>query len=216
MWRLELNKPDFPIWPILSIAAQSYSQHSCRVHEIECLIIGHNGKQIVSPRGTEADALISGHGWIDIISDLRVFPWYDKRVGWSHAGFLKGAKGLVEHALIGMLDRDLPIILTGHSLGGAIAINAALLLHAEGFDISAVVTFGAPRTLLRSSKDRFGKAAIPVYEYSNPGDPVPNVPMRWFGYRHINEIHTNRPADGYSLSYNHGVGFYKDAFRGLD
>jgi len=198
---------------LLSISTQSYQIYSCKVREVECLVIQMDDFQVVAPRGTEGSELIGGQGWRDVIRDLRVIPWYDRRVGWSHAGFLKGARGLVDKGLYGMLKREIPIVFTGHSLGGAIAINAAKILDAEGFNIDSVVTFGAPRTLTKGAVKNFQNSGIEIVEYSNRGDPIPDVPFRWWGYRHINEVHTSRDPDGYSALKNHLIEFYQDAFR---
>ena len=198
---------------LLHLAALSYDRHTCRVNGVECLVTDLAGYQVVSFRGTEARKLITGGGWIDVLRDLRTIPWYDKRVGWSHAGFLKGAQGVVDKSLFGLLKRDRPIIFTGHSLGGALSINAAAILQSEGFKVSAVVTFGAPRTLTKGASKRFSSSGINIWEFSNKGDPVPDVPFRWWGYRHVREVHTKREANGYSIRNNHLINSYKEAFN---
>jgi len=196
---------------LLKLAALSYEQLSCKIDDNECLVSYTDGYQIVAFRGTEASKLISGSGWRDVIRDIRLFPSHDKRVGWSHSGFLKGARALVDHGLHGFLRQDEPIILTGHSLGGVLAINSAMMLHAMGFKVDSVVTFGAPRTLLRGSVRRFKKTGISIWEYSNPGDPVPNHPFRLWGYRHVNEVMTDREPEAFFVN-NHLIDRYEEAF----
>jgi hypothetical protein len=198
-----------PLGKVFELAEVSYTKKTICVNEVECLVQEIDGHQVIAFRGTEADKLISGGGWRDVLRDLRAAPWYDKRVGWSHAGFLKGARGIVDKGLFGLLRREKPIVITGHSLGGALAINAAAMLDYEGFKVVNVVTFGSPRTLIKSSTKRFAKNNIIVQQFSNAGDPVPDVPFRWWGYRHVNEITTSRIADGYSASKNHLLKFYK-------
>ena len=207
------NEPvlPFPVDIFLKLADMSYEESSLCVGEIECLVTEFAGYQVVAPRGTEADALISGNGWRDIVRDLRVIPWKDKRVGWSHAGFLKGARGIVDRGLFGMLRRAKPIVLVGHSLGGAIALNAAALLHAEGFDVHHVVTFGSPRTFKKGTAKRFRDTGINTVQYSNDGDPITDVPFRWWRFRHVNEVDTGRKTNTYSISENHLMPAYRDA-----
>lgn len=80
---------------------------------------------------------------------------------------------------------DKPIFLTGHSLGGALALVASAALAADpklGDRIAAVYTFGAPRVGKADFAD-FVKA--PHYRIVNQGDIVPLLPPNWIlGYRH--------------------------------
>jgi len=198
-----------PIEIALQFAEDSYNEYTLRVAEVECLVTEWREYQIVIPRGTEGSGLISEGGWVDLLRDLRTFPWYSSRLGgFSHAGFFKGARGIVDKGLFGLLKRDKPLLFIGHSLGGSIAVNCAGLLDAEGFNVQGVITFGAPRTFTKGTMKKFLKKGIPIWEFSNPGDPIPDVPFRWWRYRHGNEILTSRKADGYSISKNHLLPFY--------
>ncbi len=200
-----------PLSVALQLSDEAYKSVTLRVDGCEAYCTTFGGTQVVAFRGTEAGKLISGGGWRDVLRDIRAFPWRDKRVGWSHAGFLKGAKGVVDCGLFGLLRRGKPVVLVGHSLGGALAINAAAMLHSMGFNVAGVMTFGAPRTFTKGTADKW-RRRVPVWEFSNPGDPVPDVPFKFFGYRHINEILTARKADGYSALNNHMLPFYYEAF----
>lgn len=82
-----------------------------------------------------------------------------------------------------------PIYLTGHSLGGAIALVAAAAFGGdkEIVDrIAAVYTFGAPRV----GGPEFPKIVkAPHYRVVNSGDVVPLIPPNWLrGY-----VHTGTP-----------------------
>lgn len=74
----------------------------------------------------------------------------------------------------------LPIFITGHSLGGALATLGAAYLSRWG--LSACYTFGSPRV---GNKGFSGSLRIPVYRVVNPLDTVPSVPSCWRGYRHV-------------------------------
>lgn len=187
--------------------------HDFRVAEVEGIVRHHEGAQVVAFRATEAGRFVTGAGFVDVLRDLRFYPWYDKRVGWSHAGFLKGARGAVDKGLFGFLTRDKPVALVGHSMGGAIAINAAAMLASMGFTVNQVITFGCPRSFRRGALRRYYKHGIITDQYSNRGDPVPDVPLRWWGYRHINEIVTSRPAVLRLpfTAYNHKLIHYTEA-----
>ena len=101
------------------------------------------------------------------------------QLGRCHAGFLNGAESVAD-AVAGAA-RGAPFVLTGHSLGGALALGVAGLLICAGAAPEAVVTFGAPR---------FGMARFaallepyPVRQYVRGNDPVPllpfDVPPEW-------------------------------------
>ena len=68
-------------------------------------------------------------------------------------------------------DEDLPLFITGHSLGGALATLATWYLN--GDSLAACYTFGAPRVGDTGLMDRF---RTPVYRLVNGVDPVPFVP----------------------------------------
>lgn len=195
---------------------KSYEDHNIKVAEVECLVDNHDMYQVVIPRGTEFSGFFDEGGWRDVIRDLRTIPWRSKTIGgWSHAGFYKGARGIVEKGLFGLLRKDVPTLFMGHSLGGALALNAAALLHKQGFNVAGVLTFGVPRTFTKGTAKKI-KKMFPVWEFSNPGDPVPDVPFRFWRYRHINEIYTDRERDGYSISNNHMMEHYAEWVGGQD
>jgi len=81
-----------------------------------------------------------------------------------------------------------------------------------GFKIGGVITLGAPRTFTRGTAKRVKRLGYPIWEFSNRGDPVPDVPFKIWGYRHMNEIMTDRKRDGYSIKNNHSLEFYREAF----
>lgn len=102
-----------------------------------------------------------------------------------HSGFYHAFQKV--HArleeLLAKTDKEKPIYLTGHSLGGALALVAsAALANALGDRIAAVYTFGAPRV----GKRDFAEAVkAPHYRVINMGDIVPLVPPTWLrGYAH--------------------------------
>ena len=68
-------------------------------------------------------------------------------------------------------DEDLPLFITGHSLGGALATLATWYLKGDG--LAACYTFGAPRVGDTGLMDRF---RTPIYRIVNGVDPVPFVP----------------------------------------
>ena len=68
-------------------------------------------------------------------------------------------------------DEELPLFITGHSLGGALATLATWYL--KGDSLAACYTFGAPRVGDNGLMDRF---RTPIYRIVNGADPIPFVP----------------------------------------
>lgn len=189
----------------LHLSEIAYQRSTLRVGECECYVLQEKNAQYVSFRGTEAKIVTKG-GWADVLRDLRAFPWHSARLGgWSHSGFYKGAKGVVDSGLFGILRRDTPIYFTGHSLGGALALNAACMMYTMGFNVCGVVTFGSPRTFTKGTANRW-LGEVPIKQYSNEKDLVTKMPMRFFGYRHVNEIKTG-------LEKGHSLKHYQEVFR---
>lgn len=100
-------------------------------------------------------------------------PWVQGR---AHGGCVKLVEGIWQSLLAAFFDvgaHEKILWLTGHSLGGSLAILAAQRLANEGFEPHMVVTFGTPRVL-----DKVAAAAFParLYRFVNNEDAVPNIP----------------------------------------
>ena len=82
------------------------------------------------------------------------------------------------------------VIVTGHSLGGALATLAAVELANDGHDTD-LITFGSPRVGNKKFSEYANKSLKGVnlrVTYGN--DIVTVIPPRWTGYRHVGqEIH---------------------------
>lgn len=108
---------------------------------------------VIAFRGTEG-------GWNGLrqwlLTNFRAFPVRRPR---RHLGFQLAWERL-RPEMVEWIERTLPkggdLILTGHSLGGAIAILAAFEL-AEDYHVRAVVTIGAPRVGLTDFRDAYLK-----------------------------------------------------------
>lgn len=100
----------------------------------------------------------------------------------AHAGVGELARALARDVAPCLASSPHPILMTGHSLGGALALASALALMRDG-ELTApprVVTFGAPPILapLTGGRDPLTVAGLPphtVTAYVSAGDPVP----RW-------------------------------------
>ena len=96
-----------------------------------------------------------------------------RTLGYVHKGFNDAFLSVCEQIdklLEG--DEDLPLYVTGHSLGGALATLATW--YRPGDSLAACYTFGAPRVGDSGLIDRF---RTPIYRIVNGVDPVPFVPL---------------------------------------
>lgn len=80
------------------------------------------------------------------------------------------------------------VYVTGHSLGGALALTCAVRLYAEGKGKPTVYTFGAPRTGNNEFRELAG--GLDVHRWVNRKDVVPMMPSdRWMSYCHVGLTH---------------------------
>ena len=215
------------------LCKEAYTHATYNINECEVIIRRFDDVQVVAFRGTETGALFAGAGWVDVLRDLHIFPWYDKDCGLVHAGFLKGAQSTAEF-IAGRLVNDLPVICTGHSLGGALALLTAAKLQAKGFVIEKWVGFGSPMTQLTKRKYTFEQ-----WNYRYCADIVPTMPRYVFHrifefiatlslpplltklllmlpkkqwYRHNYPVIVLRPDPGRETTWDdHGIDLYIDA-----
>ena len=130
----------------------------------------------------------------DALLDARACPRLDPEMGFIHAGFLEAIQGLSVALLSGLGDsaRGGRLVLTGHSLGGALALLAGALFTLHSGRPAQLVTFGAPRVGM-GKLVRILRAVPMLREYRNGGDPVTQVPC--WPYRHVRAlIPIGRPA----------------------
>ena len=95
-------------------------------------------------------------------------------IGYMHEGFHEAYKS-AEREIADRLEteavKNLPLYITGHSLGGALAIVATWYRSSK--QLAACYTFGAPRV---GDAGLLGWYKTPIYRIVNAADPVPFVP----------------------------------------
>jgi hypothetical protein len=131
-------------------------------------------KQLAS---NEAVQLISFRGTSNIenvLVNLNVSLMPDEKLGvLMHEGFSAAAMEIFLE-LRPRLDKAVPVVTTGHSLGGAIAQIVALHLQLDGFHIQQVVTFGQPKVTNVTGAALFNR--LPLTRVVTVKDIVPLVP----------------------------------------
>jgi len=146
---------------------------------------------VVAFRGTESPTSIDGLKDILLTDALNLLLVPEGRLGHDLAAAGVGArfhKGFADAIadiwppLAAAIEaevnrRDRPLWLTGHSLGGALALYAAWLLKRRFISVHEVCTFGAPMIGNEAARDAFNREfAGRIFRYVNGRDPVPKLP----------------------------------------
>ena len=146
---------------------------------------------VVAFRGTESPTSIDGLKDILITDAMNLLVVPEGRLGHDLAAAGVGArfhKGFADAIAdiwppLGsaieaeVTKRDRPVWLTGHSLGGALALYAAWLLKRRFIPVHEVCTFGAPMIGNQAACDAFNREFRGViFRYINGRDPVPKLP----------------------------------------
>jgi predicted lipase len=139
----------------------------------------YNRKTILVFRGSDGNA-----DWVDNFKFWKVKApksWFGEKCK-VHKGWLEQWETIRHrvHYLTEGLDQ---IIITGHSLGGALATFAAIELSKKMH--VTLVTFGSPRVGSLKFVRLFNKAIAFSYRFVNGADTVCKVPMSWIGYGHV-------------------------------
>ncbi|MDZ7661119.1 lipase family protein [Thiohalophilus sp.] len=90
-----------------------------------------------------------------------------------HRGFSLAAEKIYRK-IKPQLKPDYTVSVTGHSLGGAVALILAMYLDLDQFDVTQVVTFGQPKVTNIAGAARFGH--LNILRVVAPNDLVPLVP----------------------------------------
>ncbi len=142
----------------------------------------------------------------DILADL-MFGLTPLGQADVHRGFLREFtkiwKTLILPDLQVLADlNNIPVSVTGHSLGGALATLAGT--HRE---FPEVVTFGEPRVGRGLSKEFQSKEHL---RFVNGNDPIPKLPPRWwpFSYAHHGYKKKIIVPDGADVMYDHSILYY--------
>ncbi|MFZ1933735.1 MAG: lipase family protein [Thermoguttaceae bacterium] len=106
--------------------------------------------------------------------------------GRVHRGFAEAVELVWPEVrrLLGAPSRTVPLWVTGHSLGGAMATLASIRLTSEGYSVRAVYTYGSPRPGDRLFHNSYSLAN---YRFVNNNDLIPHLPFRWC-YKHVGKL----------------------------
>lgn len=125
-------------------------------------------RQIVSIRGTETKYVKS------VLTDAQYTKQFDRKLGiYVHTGFQKAVSELYD-SLSTKLDTGYTTRITGHSLGGALAVLLTYYLTVDDYKLERTVTFGQPKVTNREGIEKFKKVSL--LRVINSKDPVAYVP----------------------------------------
>jgi len=148
-------------------------------------IIGNQRIIVIAFRGTEPSNLQ------DWMTDARIKlqPAFGGNV---HSGFLTGLNhvwDLLVEKLNEFQSQNQPILVTGHSLGAALATLAVARLREMDKTVNGLYTFGSPRVgdiaFATKFNQDFEKNA---FRFVNDNDVVTRVVPRSFGYKHVGNL----------------------------
>ena len=144
--------------------------------------------------------------WIDNIQIKQIKPYSDKNIAVE-----KGTYNLyssIHSDIYSILDKMVKkyntndILITGHSLGGALAtISAFEMMYLNTpYNVKYLITFGSPRVGNDYFFEYFNYFNIYSKRITHYFDIVPHLPEMFFGYKHIsNEIWFDEINNKYTI-----------------
>mmetsp|Transcript_14647 Transcript_14647/g.23869 ORF Transcript_14647/g.23869 Transcript_14647/m.23869 type:complete len:348 (+) Transcript_14647:483-1526(+) len=127
--------------------------------------------------------------WITDLDIFKISPYTDLPQVQVHRGFYLSFKYFEPQILDFLQNMGTPapkIVVTGHSLGGAIAtVCAFTLMHVHGYEIERVVTFGEPRDGDTNFASIYDTTIPNHWRVTHAKDIVPHVPIPWQGFYHV-------------------------------
>jgi len=134
-------------------------------------------------------------------------PGTDKML--VHLGFLLLTLDLHKQVLAAVerLDKQVPLYVTGHSLGGALTVLASLILRLHGFMDVRMYSFASPRVGNPGFADAYDQLVPESYRIVNLCDVVTEVPpsdIKGLKYKHVGKPWSFLNQSGDVLG-NHGI-----------
>jgi hypothetical protein len=195
-------------------AAAAYTAATIETDLAHVLIKTEDAKLTVAFRGTQ-----NAKDWLtDLDAALVAIPTQPKTK--VHRGFLKALTSVIDQ-VVAEIEHSSPfhmLIVTGHSLGGALAMLAAPALRALGHNPDYVFTFGQPRVGNSGFSSGYDQVLRNrTWRFVNEEDIVPRVPFVSLGYRHAGQC-AFAPSTGgltinpplFTLLLSDAVGIFED------
>ena len=134
-------------------------------------VVQDRGVTIISIRGTDNAK--------NVLTDLDARPFQDRKLGVQvHRGF-RDASEKLKNDIIENVPLEENIILTGHSLGGAIAQILGLWFEDDAYEVQ-IYTFGSPSVMI---EQMWEDGHFRVYLENDPVPFLPPFPYMHWGIR---------------------------------
>jgi hypothetical protein len=166
-----------------------------------------DGVRYISFTGMDSSTFRESYTWATFMSDM--LGMNERKETWRNPHFNIDWESIKPH-LMNAIDDDekTPVVLSGHGVGGAIALIAGYYLTMHHKNLLSVVTFGAPVALnYKKLKNGFmWPLHIITDQYVLKNDPLPKM-FRWTKYWSANR--TELDMRGGSC----GINCYVDAMN---
>lgn len=153
-------------------------------------VVSDNDYAVVAVNAIEICVVFRGSDdmkdWFDNLDFMSDKDHFFKR---AHGGFMKSYESIeldLMKIVNSLIDDNpgLDIKVIGHSKGGAMAELCAMVIADHSHEVS-LFTFGSPRVGKKSYKKKFKKLNIKYYRFVNGKDPVPRIPRKYMGFKHM-------------------------------
>lgn len=155
--------------------------HTFNKGSAQALIVETTNFNVIAFRGSD-----------EVQDWIKNFTFFSKKqLGYSlHSGFLDITSRIFPHIHFQLSRiRPRPLFITGHSLGGAMAVVCALIFTRLNEDFKGLYTFGQPRVFKHGSAQKFNAITKGRYfRYENNNDGVPHAPPSFFNFKHAGKL----------------------------
>ncbi len=176
------------------ITAQSYNQSIHTTDGLVCTPIRRGSTEAFVC--VDDDRIVVAFRGTDDLEDARLDLMFRRRQmtpapGKYHRGFVRALDDVFWQIYSKVqFNHRKPLYVTGHSLGGALAVLFAARLVAIGgpHKLQGVVTYGAPRVAnIAAAAWIDEKLHDNIIQFENAGDGITHVPMFILGYAHVGQ-----------------------------
>ena len=143
-------------------------QNKCKRHDAQAIVSKTQDATYVAFRGSSSAA--------DFKDVFNVKP-YKTQYGYVHSGFLDQYISLMDMLHEHLITDDIPqrIYFTGHSLGGSVAMIAALMMHNVLSADTHCITYGAPTTADGEFLENIGRVCRSFTCIETKNDIIPHI-----------------------------------------
>jgi len=157
----------------MTVLAKSYG-YTLKKHgnledaQLQYFLLNHSqsGKQLIVIRGTANVENVVVDVSIKLVKD-------DFAQAMLHEGFSYSARSVLQ-ILSDALDKNTPIDITGHSLGGAVALILGMYLDSAHYRVDRIYTYGQPKVTNIPGSLRFSH--LNILRFVTADDLIPLVP----------------------------------------